>query len=138
MGRLRVCNPREQAQVAQGLVAPQPLIGQPQMEMNNNFLPAVLLQQYPALQHIDWSTVAAGPPPDEDYSGRSSFDHSSGGEGYYDDLSEGELPVDSDQQMSGMPPHMVQQNQYPGISMPTQAGAQFYGQRDYLDNFEGR
>lgn len=132
---------QQQAQVAAGLVAPQPIMGQPQMDMTGNFLPAVLLQQYPALAGIDWSTVPQGPPPDEDYSGRSSFDHSSGGE-YYDDLSENEMGMDPDSQMSGMSHHMgMQQNMDPGMGMQAQAGAQgYYGQStgDYLSDFEGR
>lgn len=52
---------------------------QPQLDMIGSGLPAVLLQQYPALAGIDWSTVPLGPPPDVDYSGRSLFDYSSGG-----------------------------------------------------------
>ncbi|KAF2771356.1 hypothetical protein EJ03DRAFT_342386 [Teratosphaeria nubilosa] len=77
---------QQQAQVAAGLVAPQPILQQPQMDMMGSFLPAALLQQYPALAGIDWSSIPQGPPPEEaDFSGRSSFDASSGGE-VYDDM----------------------------------------------------
>ncbi|TKA83043.1 hypothetical protein B0A55_00857 [Friedmanniomyces simplex] len=82
---------QQQAQVAAGLVAPQPLLQQPQMDVLGNFLPAALLQQYPALAGIDWNAMPQGPPPDEEaYSGRSSFDASSGGE-YNDDMSGDEM-----------------------------------------------
>jgi hypothetical protein len=44
------------------------------MDMTNNFLPAAILQQYPSLAGLDWSTLPQGPPPDEEaYSGRSPF-----------------------------------------------------------------
>ena len=46
-------------------------------------LPAALLQQYPALQGLQWDQLPAG--PDDDISGRSSFDASSGGDYYEDD-----------------------------------------------------
>ncbi|KPI36592.1 Transcriptional regulator CRZ1 [Cyphellophora attinorum] len=62
-------------------------------------LPAALLQQYPALQNIDWSQVAGGSGLDDDgdlsdvggMGHRASFDASggSGGEFYDEDLSEG-------------------------------------------------
>jgi transcription factor CRZ1 len=58
-------------------------------------LPAALLAQYPALQNLDWSQMA-GQADDGDLSDvgvggmhRPSFDGSSGGEYYEDDLSEG-------------------------------------------------
>ena len=135
---------QQQAQVAAGLVAPQPVMGQPQMDMMGSFLPAALLQQYPALAGIDWNSVPQGPPPEEDYSGRSSFEASSGGE-YYDDLSENEMGYDS--QMGGMNQmSMQQQNMDQGMGMQqAQAGAQGYGgvygnqtAGDYLSDFEGR
>jgi hypothetical protein len=65
---------QQQAQVAAGLVVPQPRLAQPLMDMTNNFLPAAILQQYPALAGPDWSALPQGPPPDEEaYSGRSPF-----------------------------------------------------------------
>ena len=55
------------------------------------FLPAALLAQYPALAGIQWNQLPPGPPDEmeDDISGRSSFDASSGGE-MFDD--EGEYP----------------------------------------------
>ena len=50
-------------------------------------LPAALLQQYPALQGLQWDQLATT-PEDGDISGRSSFDASSGGD-YYEDDDEG-------------------------------------------------
>ena len=129
--------------MAAGMVAPQPMMPQP-VDMMGNFLPAALLQQYPALAGLDWNSIPQGPPPEEDYSGRSSFDASSGGE-YYEDLSENEMgayPDPSPQQMG-----MNQMNQMGmplGMPMQAQPGAQAYGQGnwnqagDYLSDFEGR
>jgi hypothetical protein len=55
------------------------------MQAPQQFLPAALLAQYPALAGLQWDQLPAGPPDDEgDISGRSSFDASSGGE-YFDD-----------------------------------------------------
>lgn len=134
---------QQQAQVAAGLVAPQPLMQQPQQfDMSGTFLPAALLQQYPALAGIDWSAMPQGPPPEEDYSGRSSFDASSGGE-FYDDMSENEMGSYPDpSQLSGM--NMGMQ---PGMGMQAHGGAgqnfggPVYGGAqtgDYLSDFEGR
>ena len=95
---------QQQAQVAAGLVAPQPIVDAPQIDMTNTFLPAVLLQQYPALAHIDWNAIpptsssqggntgAGNGGIEEDYSGRSSFDGaaSSGGE-FLDEPSDNEM-----------------------------------------------
>ncbi|KAI9706318.1 MAG: DNA-binding transcription factor [Bogoriella megaspora] len=57
---------------------------QPEMPMlqpgMGAFLPAAILQQYPALAGMNWE----GPAPEDEISGRSSFDASSGGE-YYED-----------------------------------------------------
>ena len=50
-------------------------------------LPAALLQQYPALQGLQWDQLSTG-PDEGDISGRSSFDASSGGD-YYDEDDEG-------------------------------------------------
>jgi hypothetical protein len=74
--------------------APQPLmIGMDPATGQGGFaLPAALLAQYPALQNIDWSQVQSGQDDGElsDVGmGRPSFDGSSGGEYYEDDLSEG-------------------------------------------------
>ena len=135
---------QQQAQVAAGLVAPQPMMQQPQIDMMGNFLPAALLQQYPSLATIDWSTIPQGPPPEEDYSGRSSFDASSGGE-YYDEMSENEMGPYQDQQMGAMSDMGMQQNMNHGMGgMQAQPGAQGYGgvygnqAGDYLSDFEGR
>jgi hypothetical protein len=57
---------QQQAQVAAGLAAPQPLLTPPSMGSVNNFLPAAILEQYPALAGLDWNSVPH-PPPD-DYS----------------------------------------------------------------------
>jgi len=137
---------QQQAQVAAGLVAPQPMLQQPQMDMMNNFLPAALLQQYPALANIDWSTVPQGAPMDEEYGGRSSFDASSGGE-YYDDMSENEMGTYPDPSMAGMnnmsamnSMGMNQQQMGVGQVQPGAQGFGGYGNQtgDYLSDFEGR
>ncbi|KNG52369.1 c2h2 type zinc finger domain-containing protein [Stemphylium lycopersici] len=57
------------------------------MQAPQQFLPAALLAQYPALAGIQWDQLPAGPPDDDDISGRSSFDASSGGE-YYEEESD--------------------------------------------------
>lgn len=130
---------QQQAQVAAGLVAPQPMMPQPHVDMMNNFLPAALLQQYPALAGLDWGSIPQGPPPDEEaYSGRSSFDASSGGE-LHEDLSENEMGSfqrPHDQNMGGMGGQnfggmQQQQQQQPAQNFGNQAG-------DYLNGFEGR
>ena len=87
----------------QSLQAQQQHMQQPQMDLlqpvqqpmvvpsqNSQFmLPAALLAQYPALNNIDWSTLAQGDDPGElsDMGGgsRNSFDASSGNEFYEDD-----------------------------------------------------
>jgi transcription factor CRZ1 len=75
--------------------APQPLmIGMDATTGTGGFaLPAALLAQYPALQNIDWSQVPStqddGDLSDVGNMGRPSFDGSSGGEYYDDDVSEG-------------------------------------------------
>ncbi|OAL37190.1 hypothetical protein AYO20_03366 [Fonsecaea nubica] len=56
-------------------------------------LPAALLQQYPALQNIDWSQISTvddqGDLSDVGGMGRAGFDASSGGEYYDEDISDG-------------------------------------------------
>jgi hypothetical protein len=55
-------------------------------------LPAVLLAQYPALNNIDWSVMPQGEDPGEISDvgvDRNSFDASSGGELYDDDIDNG-------------------------------------------------
>jgi transcription factor CRZ1 len=55
-------------------------------------LPAALLAQYPALNNIDWSAMPQGEDPGEMSDvgvDRSSFDASSGGEYYEDDIDNG-------------------------------------------------
>ncbi|RMZ87113.1 hypothetical protein DV736_g5661, partial [Chaetothyriales sp. CBS 134916] len=75
--------------------APQPLmIGIDAASGTGGFaLPAALLAQYPALQNIDWSQVPTAPDDGElsDVGpiGRPSFDGSSGGDYFEDDVSEG-------------------------------------------------
>jgi transcription factor CRZ1 len=137
---------QQQAQVAAGLVAPQPMLNQPQMDMMGNFLPAALLQQYPALAGIDWNSIPQGPPPEEEYSGRSSFDASSGGE-YYEDVSENEMGYADPSSMAGMnnmnAMNNMGMNQQMNMAQQAHPGAQAYGvygnqAGDYLSDFEGR
>ncbi|KAI9852866.1 MAG: DNA-binding transcription factor [Thelocarpon superellum] len=55
------------------------------MDANGHYaLPQALLAQYPALATLSWDTMGPAGPDDEDVSGRSNYDASSGGE-YYDD-----------------------------------------------------
>ena len=134
---------QQKAQLAAGYVVPQQMPAQPQMDTMNNFLPMALLQQYPALAGIDWSSIPQGPPPEEElYSGRSSYDASSGGE-YYDDMSEND---NYDPMMAGMN-DVNAMNGTLGMSQThhhiAQTGAQglgVYGNStgDYLSDFEGR
>ena len=131
-----------QQQMAAGMVAP-PMMAQP-VDMMGNFLPQAILAQYPALAGLDWNTIPQGPPPDEgDFSGRSSFDASSGGEQFYDDLSEGEIPY-PDPTQGGMAMGMGMPGQHPGMGMQAGPGAPAYGNiyanqaGDYLSDFEGR
>ena len=141
---------QQQAQLAAGLVAPQPDMMQPQMDLMNNFLPAALLAQYPALQNIDWNNVPQGPPPDEDaYNGHGSYDASSGGE-FYEDVSENEMGNYQDSAMSGMgdltlgheprlpPPSPGRkiESDRPPVSTEFAYGRSQAG--DYLSDFEGR
>ncbi|PIA92601.1 Transcriptional regulator CRZ1 [Cercospora beticola] len=140
---------QQAAQVAQGLVAPQPMMVQPELNMGN-FLPQALLAQYPALQHIDWNSIPSGAPPDEDaYSGRSSFDATGSG---YEDYSENEQNSfgQQDQNMTGMNMNMNNMNQMNMMGMNHMGGMQqqqnqsqfgAYGGNatgDYLSDFEGR
>ena len=117
------------------------------MNMMDNFLPAAILQQYPALAGLDWNSLPQGPPPDEEaYSGRSSFDASSSGE-LQDDVSENELGTypSSDPNMGGMVGGM-NMGQAQGFGMHQQQHQQqqqppqnFGGQAgDYMNGFEGR
>lgn len=121
-------------------------MAQPHVDMMNNFLPAALLQQYPALGNIDWNALPQGPPPDEEaYSGRSSFDASSGGE-LHEDLSENELGSypQPNHNMGGMAGGMnmgqnfgmQQQQQQHQQQQPTQNFGSHAA--DYLNGFEGR
>ncbi|ETI21920.1 hypothetical protein G647_05990 [Cladophialophora carrionii CBS 160.54] len=75
---------------------PQPMmIGMDPSTGTGGFaLPAALLQQYPALQNIDWSQISSVADDPGDLSdvggmGRPSFDGSSGGEFYDEDISDG-------------------------------------------------
>jgi hypothetical protein len=132
---------QQQAQVAAGLVAPQPMMAQPHVDMMNNFLPAALLQQYPALAGLDWNSLPQGPPPDEEaYSGRSSFDASSGGE-LHEDLSENEIGTypQSNTNMGGMAGGMGMGQNF-GMQQQQQQQQQNFGSHaaDYMNGFEGR
>jgi len=89
---------QQQAQYAhQGGLQPIPqpmMIGMDPTTGTGGFaLPAALLQQYPALQNIDWSQISSVGDDPGDLSdvgmGRASFDGSSGGEYYDEDLSDG-------------------------------------------------
>lgn len=137
---------QQQAQVAAGLVAPQPVMAQPQMDLLGSFLPAALLQQYPALAGLDWNSIPQGAPPDEEvysgHSGRDSFEASSGYDGT-SDLSENEMiAYRQDQNMTGMNHMNMSMNQQMG-GMQAQQQLQFtgytgHGTGDYLREFEGR
>lgn len=70
---------QRQAQIAAGLVAPQPMMAKPHVDMMDNFLPAMLLQQYPALVSLDWDSIPQGPPTDETFTGHNSTDASDSG-----------------------------------------------------------
>jgi hypothetical protein len=56
-------------------------------------LPAALLAQYPALQNIDWSQIQTGDDPgdlsDVGGMGQGTYDGSSAGEFYDEDISDG-------------------------------------------------
>lgn len=58
-------------------------------QASSTFLPAALLAQYPALAGIQWDQLPPGPPEEveDNISGRSSFDASSGTE-YFDEESD--------------------------------------------------
>ncbi|KAL6714900.1 DNA-binding transcription factor [Lecanora helva] len=64
-----------------GMAPPPPMNGNVQ-----NYFPAALLQQYPALQGIQWDLPGGG--DESEISARSSYDASSGGE-YFDEPDEG-------------------------------------------------
>ncbi|KAF2209037.1 hypothetical protein CERZMDRAFT_61626 [Cercospora zeae-maydis SCOH1-5] len=138
---------QQAAQVAQGLVAPQPMMAQPELNIGN-FLPQALLAQYPALQHIDWSSLPQGNPPEEDaYSGRSSFDATGSGFEDYSDNEQNHFGQQQDQNMTGMNMNMNQMNMMGmnqmGGMQQQQNHSQFGGYNgntagDYLSDFEGR
>ena len=71
------------AQHMAGGIAPHPPMNGLQMQQQFAF-PQALLQQFPQLQGLQWDQLQGGPDED-DFSGRSSFDASSGGGDYYDD-----------------------------------------------------
>ncbi|KAL9124927.1 MAG: hypothetical protein Q9217_005797 [Psora testacea] len=83
MERQRVDEQMMGQHMAQGGIAPHaPMNGMP---LQQQFaFPAALLQQFPALQGLQWDQIQ-GAPEDDDLSGRSSFDASSGAEFYDDD-----------------------------------------------------
>ncbi|KAK4959576.1 DNA-binding transcription factor, partial [Elasticomyces elasticus] len=73
---------------------PQPMMQQQQQQQLDMFLPAALLQQFPALAGLDWAQMGQGPVDDVDevYSGRSSFDAAAGSGGeWMDEYSENEM-----------------------------------------------
>ncbi len=71
--------------VPQGGLMLQP----PSQNINGGFtLPAALLVQYPALQGLQWDQLGQAGGDEGDVSGRSSFDASSGGEGWMEDEGE--------------------------------------------------
>lgn len=110
----------QQQQMSYGLQpVPQPMmVGMDPTTGAGGFtLPAALLAQYPALQNIDWSQVSSA-QDDGDLSdaglGRASFDASSGGEYYDDDVSEGYVSG------SGMPQFNNSGQQQQNMFLPTQ------------------
>ncbi|QUC20333.1 uncharacterized protein UV8b_04574 [Ustilaginoidea virens] len=75
-----------QQNMAQDMAGPHPLAldpsqGYPMDASGDYALPAALLQQYPALAQLNWSTSDAGGGMEDDLSGRSSFDASDYDEG---------------------------------------------------------
>lgn len=115
-------------------------------QYGGEYIPAALLQQYPALAGIDWSRVPQGPPPDEldldvdDYvsgnggyeGGGGGFEGSSGGEmGWDEEMSEGELVAMQGQGLGvgGIGAQGL------GLGVQYQGGG---GRTDYLSDFEGR
>ncbi|KAK5051369.1 hypothetical protein LTR84_003021 [Exophiala bonariae] len=87
---------QQQAHYMQGGLQPVPqpmMVGMdPSTGAGGFSLPAALLAQYPALQNIDWSQVPTSDDPGDlsDVGmGRASFDGSSGGEYYDDELNDG-------------------------------------------------
>lgn len=84
MERQRVYDEQMMNQNMQGGgMAPQP----PMNGNVQNYFPAALLAQYPALQQLSWDQMGQGGDEGE-ISGRSSFDASSGGD-YFDEAEEG-------------------------------------------------
>ena len=87
---------QQQAQYVQGALQPVPPPMMMGMDPNSGAggfsLPRALLAQYPALQNIDWSQVPTTEDPGElsDVGlGRNSFDASSGGDFYDDEVEQG-------------------------------------------------
>ncbi|EXJ81688.1 hypothetical protein A1O1_07753 [Capronia coronata CBS 617.96] len=88
---------QQQVQFTQGGLQPVPqpmMIGMDPTTGTGGFaLPAALLQQYPALQNIDWSQISTGDDQGDlsDVGGmsRASFDGSSGGDYFDEDISDG-------------------------------------------------
>ena len=71
--------------MANGMAPQAPLNG---VHMQQPFaFPAALLQQFPALQGLQWDQLQGG-PDEEDLGGRSSFDASSRGD-FYDEEDSG-------------------------------------------------
>ena len=89
--RQRAWQEQQMLAQSQGMQAPPPMAPMDMgvMESSGQFtLPAALLTQYPALGSLQWDILPQGDPNEEEISGRSSFDASSGGE-YYDEDDQG-------------------------------------------------
>lgn len=112
---------QQQMQSNQGFVAPPPMTAQPHLQQ---MLPAALLQLYPEFANLDWSSMNTA-PENEGYSGRSSFDASSGGE--WDAMSEND-------EMGGYSNHQANG----GASSAMNMGVNGWNGQDYLSDFEGR
>ncbi|GAB7348096.1 hypothetical protein MBLNU459_g6121t1 [Dothideomycetes sp. NU459] len=122
---------QQQLQSSQGFVAPPPLIAQPQLQP---MLPAALLQLYPEFANLDWGAISAA-PDNEGYSGRSSFDASSGGE--WDAFSENEMGDMGD--MGDMNEMGGYGNQQANGGAPAMGmGVNGWHGQDYMSDFEGR
>ena len=99
MDRHRLDEQMMSQHMAQGGIAPQgSMNGLAMQHQQQHFaFPAALLQQFPALQGLQWDQMQGG-PDDEEISGRSSFDASSGAE-FFDDEEDGGSGYASDNPM---------------------------------------
>ncbi|KAL9099138.1 MAG: hypothetical protein Q9163_005321 [Psora crenata] len=83
MERQRLDEQMMSQHMTQGDIAPPASMNAMPMQQQFAF-PAALLQQFPALQGLQWDQMR-GSPDEEELSGRSSFDASSGAEYYEED-----------------------------------------------------